>query len=40
MGDDRVEVGFGFQVGFGRADEAFKSAEAVEFAPVADFCGI
>src|SRR5262245_6313728 len=36
--DDCVEVGFGFELGFGRADEAFKAAEAVEFILVADLC--
>jgi hypothetical protein len=40
VGDDRVEVGFGVELGFGRADEAFKAAEAVEFVFVADLCGI
>ena len=40
VGDDGVEVGFGVKLGFGRADEAFKTAEAVEFVPVADLCGV
>jgi hypothetical protein len=40
VGDDRIEVGFGVELGFGRADEAFKAAEAVEFVLVADLCGV
>jgi hypothetical protein len=31
VGDYRVEVGFGVELGFSRADEAFKAAEAVGF---------
>ena len=40
VGDDRVEVDFGVELGFGRADEDFKAAEAVEFVPVAYLCAV
>ena len=35
VGNDRIEVRFGFESGFDRANEAFEAAESVEFVLVA-----
>ena len=36
VGNDRIEVGFGFDLGFDCVNEAVEAAEAVEFVLVAE----
>jgi hypothetical protein len=40
VGQDRVEIGFGLELGFDRTREAFEPAEAVDLFLVADLCCI
>jgi hypothetical protein len=40
VGNDRIEVGFGFEPGFDSANEAFEAVEAIEFVLVAELCFI
>jgi hypothetical protein len=40
VGNDRIEVGFGFEPGFDHSNEAFEAAEAVEFVRVTKPCCI